>query len=198
MILTGLNNAAYGVWKSKQENKATYLMGASVGRGELFASSFVMFSTMIPLALYISLEIVKVGQMYLMGDIEMYDAETDTPMEPRTNTINEELGQISHVFSDKTGTLTENIMRFRKMSVAGMAWLHDLDLKKNDAVEKVSTELSKVPTKSRVFGHAKQISDLGPLVTAETRDSAVRGRRGLLSPVATRTSTSQYELPSKH
>ncbi|PVH69897.1 phospholipid-translocating P-type ATPase [Cadophora sp. DSE1049] len=198
MILTGLNNAAYGVWKSKKENNATYLMGASVGRGELFASSFVMFSTMIPLSLYISLEIVKVGQMYIMGDIEMYDAETDTPMEPRTNTINEELGQISHVFSDKTGTLTENIMRFRKMSVAGMAWLHDLDLKKDDGVEKIQTgQTSLPPEKSRVFGHSKRVSDLGPLVASETRESAFRGRRGQLSPTVTRTSTSQYELPSK-
>ncbi|KAK0105006.1 hypothetical protein ONS96_004414 [Cadophora gregata f. sp. sojae] len=197
MILTGLNNAAYGVWKSKEENNATYLMGASVGRGELFASSFVMFSTMIPLSLYISLEIVKVGQMYIMGDIEMYDAETDTPMEPRTNTINEELGQISHVFSDKTGTLTENIMRFRKMSVAGMAWLHDLDLKKDDGFEKVQTGKSTVPDKSRVFGHSKKVSDLGPLVTSETRDSGFRGRRGQLSPTITRTSTSQYDMPSR-
>ncbi|KAL2062033.1 hypothetical protein VTL71DRAFT_6299 [Oculimacula yallundae] len=197
MILTGLNNAAYGVWKSKVENKATYLMGASVTRGELFASSFVMFSTMIPLALYISLEIVKVGQMYIMGDIEMYDAESDTPMEPRTNTINEELGQISHVFSDKTGTLTENIMRFRKMSVAGMAWLHDLDLKKDDDIEKIPTGQATVPAdKKRVFGHAKQVSDLGPLHSSKTRDSAF-GSRGLLSPAVTRTSTSQYELPSK-
>lgn len=103
LVLTGLNVAAYSVWKRKQENHFTYLLGASVGYGELLASTFVMFSTTIPLALYISMEIVKVGQMYIMGDIEMYDSETDTPMEPRTNTINEELGQISHVFSDKTG-----------------------------------------------------------------------------------------------
>ncbi|CZT10991.1 related to P-type ATPase [Rhynchosporium agropyri] len=198
LILTGLNNAAYGIWKSKKEKNATYLMGASVGRGELFASSFVMFSTMIPLSLYISLEIVKVGQMYIMGDVEMYDAESDTPFEPRTNTINEELGQISHVFSDKTGTLTENVMRFRKMSVAGMAWLHDLDLKKDDAVEKVETGKSKMPVeKTRVSGHAKQISDLGPLYSPQTRDSAVGGRSRQLSPAVTRTYTSRYELPSK-
>lgn len=132
LVLTGLNNAAYGVWQSKDETKSWYLENASVSHGELFASSFVMFSTMIPLALYISLEIVKVGQMYILGDVDMYDPETDTPMEPRTNTINEELGQISHVFSDKTGTLTENIMRFRKMSVAGTAWLHTFDLKEGD------------------------------------------------------------------
>jgi phospholipid-translocating ATPase len=129
LILTGLNNAAYGIWQDKQEDKSWYLQNASVTHGELFASSFVMFSTMIPLALYISLEIVKVGQMYILGDIDMYDAESDTPMEPRTNTINEELGQITHVFSDKTGTLTENIMRFRKMSIAGTSWFHDFDLK---------------------------------------------------------------------
>ena len=146
LVLTGLNNAAYGIWQDKQEDKSWYLQNASVSHGDLFASSFVMFSTMIPLSLYISLEIVKIGQMYIMGDIDMYDAESNTPMEPRTNTINEELGQITHVFSDKTGTLTENIMRFRKMSVAGTSWLHDFNLK-----ERAAAEIDSKKTKTSEF-----------------------------------------------
>ncbi|KAI6714559.1 hypothetical protein B2J93_2415 [Marssonina coronariae] len=200
MLLTGLNVAAYGIWKRKKENDATYLMGASVGKGELFASAFVMFSTMIPLSLYISLEIVKVGQMYLMGDLEMYDAETDTPMEPRTNTINEELGQVSHVFSDKTGTLTENVMRFRKMSVAGTAWLHDFDLKRAEgAREGTATQLPKKPGTEALFvpGHSQQVSDLSSL---DQMDSASRDRPGsnsrLTRAAATRRSTSLYRQPS--
>jgi len=36
--------------------------------------------------------------------------------------LNEELGQISHIFSDKTGTLTCNIMDFRKCSVNGVSY----------------------------------------------------------------------------
>lgn len=62
--------------------------------------------------------------MFFLNDIEMYDETSNTPMEARTSTINEELGQVSHIFSDKTGTLTNNLMRFRKMSVAGTAWFH--------------------------------------------------------------------------
>lgn len=87
-----------------------------------------MFNTMVPLSLYVSLEIIKVAQMFLLSDVDMYDEKSNTPFEARTSTINEELGQVSHIFSDKTGTLTENVMCFRKLSIAGTAWLHKEDL----------------------------------------------------------------------
>ncbi|EKD16506.1 aminophospholipid-translocating ATPase [Drepanopeziza brunnea f. sp. 'multigermtubi' MB_m1] len=196
MLLTGLNLAAYRIWRSKEEDDATYLMGASIKEIDLFLSAFVMFSNMIPLSLYISLEIVKVGQMYMMGDIEMYDAESNTPMEPHTNTINEELGQVSHVFSDKTGTLTENIMRFRKMSVAGTAWLHDFDLRKPEAVERVPSKQPH-PTaaeSSKFPGYAKQISDPGSMELMDSEPTARHGSR--MSRQATRESTSLYRQSS--
>jgi phospholipid-transporting ATPase len=84
---------------------------------------FLLHATFIPVSLYVSMSVIRFFQAYLMNnDLDMYYAPTDTPALVRTLTLNEELGQVSHVFSDKTGTLTCNIMDFRKMSIHGVSY----------------------------------------------------------------------------
>ncbi|OQD73157.1 hypothetical protein PENDEC_c016G03496 [Penicillium decumbens] len=141
VILAVVCTICYKYWSQDVERYSWYLTDASVDYGPIFTSFLIMFNTMIPISLYVSMEIVKVVQMFLLNDIDMYDPETDTPLEARTSTINEELGQVSYIFSDKTGTLTNNSMRFRKMSVAGTAWLHDPDLQEEAAREGDHTKL---------------------------------------------------------
>jgi magnesium-transporting ATPase (P-type) len=78
---------------------------------------FLLHSTFIPVSLYVSMATVRFFQSrFINADLEMYYVPTDTPAKVRTMTLNEELGQISHIFSDKTGTLTCNIMDFRKVN----------------------------------------------------------------------------------
>ena len=125
---------AYLVWRRDTEYKSWYLNDATVPIQQIFIGYIILFNTLIPLSLYVSLEIIKIGQLLLMADVEMYDPVSNTPMVCNTTTILENLGQVDYVFSDKTGTLTDNVMRFRKFSVAGYAWLHDFDLQK-EAIE---------------------------------------------------------------
>ena len=58
----------------------------------------------------------------MQKDIDMYHAQTNTPANARTSNLNDELGQVKYVFSDKTGTLTENIMEFKRCTVAGLVY----------------------------------------------------------------------------
>ncbi|KAI9980905.1 hypothetical protein PInf_010250 [Phytophthora infestans] len=86
---------------------------------------FLLLNSFIPVSLYVSMTSVKFMQSYFMNnDLEMYHEETDTPCQVRTMSLNEELGQIDYIFSDKTGTLTCNIMEFRKCSINGVAYGH--------------------------------------------------------------------------
>ena len=80
----------------------------------------ILMAQLIPISLYISLECVKVGQCYfIMRDLGMYHEDTDTPAQCRTTNLNEELGCIRTILSDKTGTLTQNVMAFVGASVRG-------------------------------------------------------------------------------
>lgn len=62
---------------------------------------------MIPISLYVVIEMLKLAQGYLIGnDVELCSKETGTFALCRNSDLIEELGQIEFLFSDKTGTLT--------------------------------------------------------------------------------------------
>ncbi|KAJ2376788.1 hypothetical protein IW150_001773, partial [Coemansia sp. RSA 2607] len=122
--------SALGIhWNGRPRNGHWYLRDVHMPAAALIFGYIVMMNALIPISLYVTLEAVKIFQCwFIQQDVAMYHADTDTRAEARTTAINEDLGMVRYVFSDKTGTLTENIMKLRAVMVAGFSYLHvDLD-----------------------------------------------------------------------
>jgi phospholipid-translocating ATPase len=97
---------SYLPWESyisKNKNPGAIQLGFLV-----FLSYVITLSTVVPISLYVSIEFVRLLQSkWIDWDIDMYYEPNNVPAEVRTTTLNEELGQIEYIFSDKTGTLTQ-------------------------------------------------------------------------------------------
>ncbi|GAO48796.1 phospholipid-translocating P-type ATPase [Saitoella complicata NRRL Y-17804] len=84
---------------------------------------WILYSNLVPISLFVTIELVKYYQAFLIdSDLDMYHEETDTPAVCRTSSLVEELGQIGFIFSDKTGTLTCNVMEFKQASIGGIPY----------------------------------------------------------------------------
>lgn len=80
----------------------------------LFFTLFILLTNMVPISLIISLDMVKVFQAYFINkDEDMYDKVENRYCHAYSSSLMEELGQIEYIFSDKTGTLTANILEFK-------------------------------------------------------------------------------------
>ncbi|KAF0924221.1 hypothetical protein E2562_008518 [Oryza meyeriana var. granulata] len=112
-------------WYLRPDNSTIYFKPnkAAISAILHFFTAMMLYGYFIPISLYISIEIVKLLQaMFINQDIHMYHEETDMPAHARTSNLNEELGQVDTILTDKTGTLTCNSMEFIKCSIAGTAY----------------------------------------------------------------------------
>ncbi|XP_053566150.1 phospholipid-transporting ATPase IF [Bombina bombina] len=88
-----------------------------------FLAFLVLYNFIIPISLYVTVEMQKfLGSFFIVWDLDLYHEESNQRAQVNTSDLNEELGQVEYVFTDKTGTLTENEMQFRECSVNGIKY----------------------------------------------------------------------------
>lgn len=129
LVLCVIGAIGCRVWLSEFVGKNVYFLPMDYNPNSeaviTFWTYIIILQVMIPLSLYVTIELCKILQVFhIHNNSDLYDNQTNKRTECRAMNITEELGQVQHIFSDKTGTLTENKMLFRKCTVNGADYNH--------------------------------------------------------------------------
>ncbi|KAJ2753640.1 aminophospholipid translocase, partial [Coemansia nantahalensis] len=127
LALAVLSALGSQIMTSRNRDKLAYLVLPASSSATTFVKNIltfiILYNNLIPISLMVTMEVVKFQQAQLINaDMDMYEESSDTPALARTSSLVEELGQIEYIFSDKTGTLTCNIMEFRQCSIGGVMY----------------------------------------------------------------------------
>jgi phospholipid-translocating ATPase len=124
-----ISGIVQGITWSQGHHSLSYFEFGSIGGSPAldgfitFFSAIVLFQNLVPISLYISLEIIRSFQaFFIFSDTYMYYDKIDYPCTPKSWNISDDLGQIEYIFSDKTGTLTQNVMEYKKCTINGVPY----------------------------------------------------------------------------
>ena len=109
-----------------------------------FFTFWILLSYLVPISLFVTLEIVKFWQGFIFINFDklMRNPVTKEHAICRNSNLNEDLGRVEYIFSDKTGTLTSNEMQLRRISIKGDIF-GDISFKLEDNPNKVDLEALK-------------------------------------------------------
>lgn len=125
LLTTSFVSAIFAMlWNS---NNMPYYIADIVETPASFAMTYltflILYNNLVPISLQVSLEVVRTFQAHFINsDADMYDKKSKTFAMARTSNLNEELGQVKYILSDKTGTLTMNVMNFKECTIDGTVY----------------------------------------------------------------------------
>jgi magnesium-transporting ATPase (P-type) len=154
----GLNTNTTELWPYLPDNLAAPDWETSTPNWiQMFLLYVTLLSNFVPLSMYVTVEALNFFFLWLIYvDRDMYDATTNTRGLARSTNVTD-LGQIQYIFSDKTGTLTQNVMRFKRCSVDGMVFGAPVEKSRPDAAkdETDNNKTSFHPTRQLLVGRVK-------------------------------------------
>lgn len=116
-----------GINLAKQATSAPYLFISDL-QSTIVAQTgtfYILYTYMIPISLFVTIEIVRLVLAQYMGWDEKMTTADGRGCVARNSNLHEDLGAIQYVFSDKTGTLTQNLMKISKWWVKGVGSLDE-------------------------------------------------------------------------
>ncbi|XP_057852337.2 phospholipid-transporting ATPase 2 isoform X2 [Cryptomeria japonica] len=127
LVVVVILGVAGNAWKASEAWKKWYVQYPRNGPWYEFIVIPLRFellcSIMIPISIKVSLDLVKsLYAKFIDWDMQMYDENSNTPAHAANTGINEDLGQVEYILTDKTGTLTENMMVFRRCCINGIGY----------------------------------------------------------------------------
>ncbi|KAI0901874.1 phospholipid-translocating P-type ATPase [Annulohypoxylon nitens] len=135
LVLSVVSTVGELVFRSVRSDSISYLeLDSLTNAGDVVKAIFkdlvtywVLFSSLVPISLFVTVEMVKYWHGILINDdLDIYYDKTDTPANCRTSSLVEELGMVGYVFSDKTGTLTCNMMEFKQCTISGIQYADEV------------------------------------------------------------------------
>lgn len=120
IIMSSLN-----MWWSQKpeaiEQHLTYTTSGAFNFFSMFLSYFALLNYLVPLSMVVTLEVARFIQAQFMN-VDKNMKYGDRQCDAKTSNLNDELALVEYVFSDKTGTLTENIMKFKEYNIQGVSF----------------------------------------------------------------------------
>uniref|UniRef100_A0A6Q2X7C3 Phospholipid-transporting ATPase n=1 Tax=Esox lucius TaxID=8010 RepID=A0A6Q2X7C3_ESOLU len=141
LVMALVSSIGAAIWNRQHTEEACWYLSRAGDISTNFwynlLTFIILYNNLIPISLLVTLEVVKFTQALFINWVwtDMYYPETDTPAMARTSNLNEELGQVKYLFSDKTGTLTCNVMHFKKCTIAGITYGHFPDQEVDRSME---------------------------------------------------------------
>ncbi|XP_059377455.1 phospholipid-transporting ATPase IG-like [Carassius carassius] len=141
-----------------------------------FLSFMVLFNFIIPVSMYVTVEMQKfLGSFFITWDKDFFDPEIQEGALVNTSDLNEELGQVEYVFTDKTGTLTQNNMEFIECCIDGFQYRYrdtqsEVDGPVNNQQQMAGQEKEELFLRALCLCHTVQVKEAGSEVFVDQVD----------------------------